>query len=72
MTQPTNAAGHLNPDQLTAFIDGELPSSEAREIELHLGDCHHCALRVVQSKMPSFLAAAEATCAVWRPNHNGA
>lgn len=47
MTQPTLINGHLGPDQLSAFIDGELSSSETYEIQQHLTDCHPCALRVV-------------------------
>jgi len=52
MTQTTQAAGYLNPDhlnrdQLTAFVDGELSSSEAHEIQQHLAGCHQCALRVL-------------------------
>jgi anti-sigma factor RsiW len=49
MTQTTQAAGHLEPDQLAAFIDGELSSSESHEIQLHLADCHPCALRVLSA-----------------------
>jgi len=47
MTQTTQGNGHLGPDQLSAFIDGELSSSEAEEIQQHLADCHPCALRVL-------------------------
>jgi anti-sigma factor RsiW len=49
MTQTTQSAGHLEPDQLTAYIDGELSSSESQEIQLHLSDCHPCALRVLSA-----------------------
>ncbi|MEO6806797.1 MAG: zf-HC2 domain-containing protein [Edaphobacter sp.] len=49
MTQTTPANGHLGPDQLSAFIDGELLSSEAYEIQQHLTDCHPCALRVLSA-----------------------
>jgi anti-sigma factor RsiW len=45
MTQTT----HLAPDQLNAFIDGELSSSEAQEVQQHLADCHTCALRVLSA-----------------------
>jgi anti-sigma factor RsiW len=49
MTQTTQSAGHLEPDQLTAFIDGELSSSESHEIQRHLADCHPCGLRVLSA-----------------------
>jgi anti-sigma factor RsiW len=49
MTQTTQTSGHLEPDQLTAFIDGELTSSEAHEIRRHLAECHSCALRVLSA-----------------------
>jgi anti-sigma factor RsiW len=41
--------GHLAPDQLNAFIDGELSSSESQAIQRHLADCHSCALRVLSA-----------------------
>jgi len=49
MTQTVQAAGHLDPEQLTSFLDGELSSSEAREVQQHLADCHRCALRVLSA-----------------------
>jgi anti-sigma factor RsiW len=49
MSQTTQAAGHLDPDKFTAFIDGELSFSESREIQQHLADCHLCALRVLSA-----------------------
>lgn len=49
MTQTTQATGHLDPDQLTAFIDGELSSREGDAIQQHLIDCHRCALRVLSA-----------------------
>jgi anti-sigma factor RsiW len=45
MTQPT----HLSPEQLSAFIDGELSSVEAHEVQQHVADCHSCALRVLSA-----------------------
>jgi anti-sigma factor RsiW len=45
----TQAIDHLNPDTLSAFIDGELPDDEQRAIELHLAGCHACALRVLSA-----------------------
>jgi anti-sigma factor RsiW len=49
MTQTTQATGHLDPDQLSAFIDGELSSSETHEIQQHLAVCHQCTLRVLSA-----------------------
>jgi anti-sigma factor RsiW len=49
MTQTTQAMGHLDAEQLSVFIDGELPSSEAQAIQRHLADCHPCALRVLSA-----------------------
>jgi anti-sigma factor RsiW len=49
MNQTTQFTGHLDPNRLTAFVDGELPSSEVPEIQQHLADCHPCALRVLSA-----------------------
>jgi anti-sigma factor RsiW len=49
MTQTTLTNGHLSPDQISAFIDGELSSNEAYEIQQHLRDCLPCALRVLSA-----------------------
>jgi anti-sigma factor RsiW len=49
MTQTVQAAGHLDPQHVDAFVDGELSSSEAREVQQHLADCHRCALRVLSA-----------------------
>jgi anti-sigma factor RsiW len=52
MTQPTQSnqsAEHLSPDQLNAFIDGELPPAEQQGIEQHLATCHVCTLRVLSA-----------------------
>jgi anti-sigma factor RsiW len=52
MTQPTQTnqpPGHLDPDTLSAFIDGELAISDQRGIEQHLAACHACTLRVLSA-----------------------
>jgi anti-sigma factor RsiW len=49
MTQTIQAAGHLDPEQLGAFIDGELASSEEGQIQRHLAGCHSCTLRIVSA-----------------------
>jgi anti-sigma factor RsiW len=43
MTQTT----HLDSATLNAFIDGELPATEAESIQEHLTECHQCTLRVL-------------------------
>jgi anti-sigma factor RsiW len=40
---------HLNPDVLSAFIDGELSAGEQETIEQHLSGCHGCGLRVLSA-----------------------
>jgi anti-sigma factor RsiW len=45
----TQATEHLNPETLSAFIDGELSDDEQRAIEQHLSGCHSCALRVLSA-----------------------
>jgi anti-sigma factor RsiW len=45
----SQAIEHLNPDTLSAFIDGELPDGEQEAIEQHLAGCHSCALRVLSA-----------------------
>jgi anti-sigma factor RsiW len=45
----TQAIEHLNPDTLSAFIDGELPDDEQTAIEQHLAGCHSCSLRVLSA-----------------------
>lgn len=46
MTQTTQ---HPTPERLSAFVDGELPTSEASEIQEHLGLCHPCSLHVLST-----------------------
>jgi anti-sigma factor RsiW len=40
---------HITPDQLSAFIDGELPPADQQRIEQHLATCHACTLRVLSA-----------------------
>ncbi len=40
---------HINPDMLSAFIDGELSAGEQETIEQHLSGCHACGLRVLSA-----------------------
>jgi len=47
--QTNQTIEHLNPDQLNAFIDGELPPIEQQGIEQHLAGCHACTLRVLSA-----------------------
>ncbi|MGH9595225.1 MAG: anti-sigma factor family protein [Edaphobacter sp.] len=47
MTHTIQYAGHLQPDELSAFIDGELSAADSRDVQQHLEACHRCTLRVV-------------------------
>jgi anti-sigma factor RsiW len=49
MTQSTQTTGHLQPEQLNAFVDGELPAAEAESLQQHLNACHACTLRVLSA-----------------------
>src|SRR5271170_1090089 len=40
---------HLNPDQLSAYIDAELPTADQQGIDHHLTTCHACTLRVLSA-----------------------
>jgi anti-sigma factor RsiW len=40
---------HLSPMQVSAFIDGELPASEAQALEQHVATCPPCGLSVVSA-----------------------
>jgi len=47
----TESANHLNPETLSAFIDGELPLAEAHAVELHMAVCHACTLRALSAML---------------------
>jgi anti-sigma factor RsiW len=47
--QLTGHLDHLELDQLNAFIDGELSSSDSQAIRQHLATCHACALQVLSA-----------------------
>ncbi len=40
---------HLNHDEVSAFIDGELEANAALDLGQHLATCHGCAMRVVSA-----------------------
>jgi anti-sigma factor RsiW len=40
---------HISPEQLNAFIDGELLPAKQQGIEQHLATCHACTLRVLSA-----------------------
>ena len=61
MTQMTSASEHLDPDMLSAFIDGELADGERQGIREHLAVCNRCTLRV--------LAATQLKAATARAGH---
>ncbi len=43
------ASEHLQPGQIDAFADHELPPDEARTLQEHLATCHPCSLRVLSA-----------------------
>jgi len=47
MTQTIHAAEHLDSDTLCAFIDDELATMNQQKIQVHLTNCHPCALRAL-------------------------
>jgi anti-sigma factor RsiW len=49
MTQTTQTAGHLKPEELNALVDGELSHTEVESIQKHLEGCHGCTLRVLSA-----------------------
>ena len=49
MTETTQTTGHLEPENLNAFIDGELSGAEAQGVQKHLDDCHSCTLQVLSA-----------------------
>lgn len=49
MTQTNQAVGHLEPEQLNAFVDGELSADEVQGVQQHLDNCHRCTLSVLSA-----------------------
>ena len=49
MTQRSDALDHLDPDTISALIDGELPAGEQQQVQQHLNGCHSCALQVLSA-----------------------
>lgn len=47
MTESTAHAKHLESEEISAFVDGELAAAAADRLGAHLEVCHNCALRVV-------------------------
>jgi anti-sigma factor RsiW len=47
MNQTPQTTEHLDPDKLSAFIDGELSPSEQQGADQHLKNCRACTLRVL-------------------------
>ncbi len=43
------ASEHLQPGQIDAFADHELPPDEARAVQQHLATCHPCSLRALSA-----------------------
>lgn len=63
MTQDPN---HLSHERVSAFIDGELSSSDMTRLDQHLAACHSCAMRIV-SAMQLKAASARASERVVAP-----
>lgn len=57
----TNATEHLQPSQIDAFADRELPPDQARAVQQHLAACHPCSLQVLAT-----LELKQATAAAGR------
>jgi anti-sigma factor RsiW len=47
MTQIMDEAAHLKPEEVSAYVDGELSSDASEAFVRHLQACHPCSLRVV-------------------------
>lgn len=45
----TSATEHLQPGQIDAFADHELPPNEMRAIQQHIAACHPCSLRLLST-----------------------
>lgn len=60
-SQSNPSTAHIDPDTLSAFIDGELPPAQQQGIEQHLTTCHACTLRV--------LSATQLKTAIARAGH---
>jgi anti-sigma factor RsiW len=41
------SADHLLPETIGAVIDGELAQADEAEVQMHLNECHACALKVI-------------------------
>jgi anti-sigma factor RsiW len=63
----TQVIEHLNPDVLSAFIDGELPTDEQVTIQKHLFGCHACGLRVLSATRLKNATARAGRCFVPPP-----
>jgi anti-sigma factor RsiW len=49
-----NSTTHcVAPEDIMAFLDGELPASEAQTVSAHLEDCAQCAIAAEQFRATS-------------------
>lgn len=62
MTQSIHTTEHFTPHTLSAFIDGELSPDEERNTQLHLVDCHPCALRALSATQLKAATARAGHC----------
>lgn len=62
MTQTLQGAEHLSPEQISAYVDRELPADERSAAEQHLIGCHACTLRVLEVMRLKTATASVANC----------
>jgi anti-sigma factor RsiW len=58
----TQISQHPCPDEISAYIDGELPADEERNTQQHLANCHFCALRVLSGTQLKAATARAGHC----------
>ncbi len=61
MTQIMDEAAHLKPEEVSAYVDGELNSNRAEGFLRHLECCHRCSLRVLAETQVKAATAREGT-----------
>jgi anti-sigma factor RsiW len=60
MTQTLQSAQHLLPEQISAYVDGELSTDERSAAEQHLAGCHACTLKVLDAMRLKTATASDA------------
>jgi anti-sigma factor RsiW len=59
MTQTMDETTHLKPEEVSAYVDGELNSNQAEGFLRHLESCHRCSLRVLAETQVKTATARE-------------